>query len=203
MSFKGARSQYFESFLWQPKLQYRKKNTKGLILKQKGTSQRMAEDGKGWNGLEMTILRSLANFFKIHVRWHSSFTSTEKCRPLKQVQIFPQSGLFVWVLAFVCQSRELTCAPGYWLTTTVVKMVGTILRNPHFPLSPHQCWNIQLKVLTIRDFSVMQHWNRGGGKLFRTVSSEIWPWSLVSVKGEVNCGLIRSSFQPILTMLVG
>ena len=39
----------------------RKKNTKGLILKQKGT--RMAEDGEDWNGLKMTILKSLANFF--------------------------------------------------------------------------------------------------------------------------------------------
>ena len=40
----------------------RKKNTKGLILEQKGT--RMAEDGKDWNGLEVMILKSLANFFQ-------------------------------------------------------------------------------------------------------------------------------------------
>ena len=37
-----------------------KEKTKGVILKQKGT--RMAEDGEDWNGLEMTILKSLANF---------------------------------------------------------------------------------------------------------------------------------------------
>ena len=47
------------------------KNTKRVILKQKGT--RMAEDGEDWNGLEMTILKSLANVFKIHERWRSSF----------------------------------------------------------------------------------------------------------------------------------
>ena len=41
----------------------RKKNTKGVILKQKGT--RMAEDREDWNKLElMTILKSLANFFQ-------------------------------------------------------------------------------------------------------------------------------------------
>ena len=39
----------------------RKKNTEGLILKQIGTT--MAEDGEDWNGLEMTILKSLAKFF--------------------------------------------------------------------------------------------------------------------------------------------
>ena len=33
-----------------------------MILKQKGTW--MAEDGEDWNGLEMTILKSLANFSK-------------------------------------------------------------------------------------------------------------------------------------------
>ena len=33
----------------------------------------MAEDGEDWNGLEMTILKSLANFFKMHERWCSSF----------------------------------------------------------------------------------------------------------------------------------
>ena len=38
-----------------------KENTKRVILKQKGT--RMAEDGKDWNGLEMTILKILANLF--------------------------------------------------------------------------------------------------------------------------------------------
>ena len=39
----------------------RKKFTKGVILEQKRT--RMAEDGEDWNGLEMMILKSLANFF--------------------------------------------------------------------------------------------------------------------------------------------
>ena len=53
----------------------RKKNTKGVILKQKET--RMADDGKDWNGLEMTISKSLANFFKIHERWRSSFKRRE------------------------------------------------------------------------------------------------------------------------------
>ena len=41
-----------------------KEKTKGVILKQKGT--RIAEDGENWNGLEMVILKSLANFFKMH-----------------------------------------------------------------------------------------------------------------------------------------
>ena len=79
---KEATSRYFESFLWRPKLRLkscepknhellRKKNTKGVILEQKGT--RMAEDGEDWNGLEMTILKSLANFSKTHERWRSSF----------------------------------------------------------------------------------------------------------------------------------
>ena len=49
----------------------KKKNTKGVILKQKGA--KMTEDGEDWNGLEMTILKSLANFFKINERWRSSF----------------------------------------------------------------------------------------------------------------------------------
>ena len=40
-----------------------KEKTKGVILKRKGT--RMAEDGEDWDGLEMTILKSLANFFKV------------------------------------------------------------------------------------------------------------------------------------------
>ena len=40
----------------------RKKNTKGVILEQERT--RMAEDGKDWDGFEMTILKSLANFFQ-------------------------------------------------------------------------------------------------------------------------------------------
>ena len=79
---KGATSRYFESFfddlnygesaskpenndlLW-------KKNTKGVILEQKGT--RMAENGEDCNGLEMTILKSLGIFFKIHERRPSSF----------------------------------------------------------------------------------------------------------------------------------
>ena len=57
-----------------------KKNTKGVILKQKGAE--MAEDGEDWNGLEMTILKSLANFFKINERWRSSFKAStdEKIR---------------------------------------------------------------------------------------------------------------------------
>ena len=39
------------------------KNTKGMTPKQKRT--RMAEDGEDWNGLEMTILKSLlANFWE-------------------------------------------------------------------------------------------------------------------------------------------
>ena len=42
----------------------RTKNTKGAILEQKGT--RRAEDGEDWKRLEMTILKSLANLFKIH-----------------------------------------------------------------------------------------------------------------------------------------
>ena len=53
----------------------RKKNTKGVILKQKGTM--MAEDGEDWNGLEMTILKSWANCFKIRERWRSSFEPLE------------------------------------------------------------------------------------------------------------------------------
>ena len=40
----------------------RKKNIKGVILEQKET--RMAEDGEDWNRLEMTILKSLSNFFQ-------------------------------------------------------------------------------------------------------------------------------------------
>ena len=39
----------------------RKKNTKGLMLKQKGPE--MAEDEEYWSELEMTILKSLAIFF--------------------------------------------------------------------------------------------------------------------------------------------
>ena len=42
------------------------KNTKGVILKLKGT--RMAEDEEDRNGLKTTIVKSLANFFKIHER---------------------------------------------------------------------------------------------------------------------------------------
>ena len=38
----------------------RKKNTRGVILKQKGT--RIAEDGEDWNGLEMTIFKTLGQF---------------------------------------------------------------------------------------------------------------------------------------------
>ena len=33
----------------------------------------MAEDGEDWNGLEMTIWKSLPKFFKMHERWRSSF----------------------------------------------------------------------------------------------------------------------------------
>ena len=39
------------------------KNTKAVILKQEGT--RMDEDGEDWNGLKMTILKSLPIFFKM------------------------------------------------------------------------------------------------------------------------------------------
>ena len=38
----------------------RKKNTKRVILKRKGT--KMAKDGEDWNGLKMTTLKSLAIF---------------------------------------------------------------------------------------------------------------------------------------------
>ena len=80
--FKGPLSRYFESFLWRPSYGSSvakpknngllwKKKAKGVILEQKGT--RMAEDGEDWNGLEMTILNSLATFFKRHERWRSSF----------------------------------------------------------------------------------------------------------------------------------
>ena len=49
-----------------------KEKTKGEILKQKGT--RMVEDGEDWNGLEMTILKSLVDFFKMHERWRAPLT---------------------------------------------------------------------------------------------------------------------------------
>ena len=49
----------------------RKRITKGVILEQKGT--RMSEDGQDWNGSEITILKSLANFCKKPERWRSSF----------------------------------------------------------------------------------------------------------------------------------
>ena len=48
-----------------------KEKTKGVILKQKGT--KIGEDGEDWNRLEMTILKSSANFFKMHEWWRSSF----------------------------------------------------------------------------------------------------------------------------------
>ena len=67
-------SHFFKGLVGEPKNNglLRKKNTKGLILKQKGT--KMAEDGEDWNRLVMTILNlSLANFFKINEQWHSSF----------------------------------------------------------------------------------------------------------------------------------
>ena len=48
----------------------RTKNTKGGILKQKGTT--VTEDGEDWNRLEMTILKSFVIFFKIRERWRSS-----------------------------------------------------------------------------------------------------------------------------------
>ena len=57
-----------------------KKNTKGVILKQKGA--KMAEDGEDWNRLEMTILKSLANFFKINERWRSSFNGISEMMDL-------------------------------------------------------------------------------------------------------------------------
>ena len=39
-----------------------------MILAQKGTNLKMTEDDEDCNGLDMTILKSLANFFKIHER---------------------------------------------------------------------------------------------------------------------------------------
>ena len=56
----------------------RKKNTKGLIIGQKGT--RMAEDGQCCNGLEMTILRTIF-FFKIHddVNQNQSCLARARC----------------------------------------------------------------------------------------------------------------------------
>ena len=42
-----------------------------MIVEQK--SSRMAENVEDCNGLELTILKSLANFLKIHERWRSSF----------------------------------------------------------------------------------------------------------------------------------
>ena len=60
-----------------------KKNTKLVILKQKGT--RMAEDGEDWNGLKMMILKSLANFFKIHKRWHSSWDANSQTDIFKKI----------------------------------------------------------------------------------------------------------------------
>ena len=79
---KGATSRYFKSFLRRPQPSVGKPKTngslmkekiKGVILKQKGT--KIAEDGEDWNGLEMTIFKSLANFLKMHERWRSSFNS--------------------------------------------------------------------------------------------------------------------------------
>ena len=73
----------------------RKKNTKVVILKQKGT--RMAEDGEDWNWLEMTILRSLAICFKLHERWRSGVVitldlflrhSVEKCASFLPIVAF-------------------------------------------------------------------------------------------------------------------
>ena len=49
-----------------------------MILEQKGT--RMAEEGEEWNGLEMKILKSLANFFKMHEQWRSSFNLASAVR---------------------------------------------------------------------------------------------------------------------------
>ena len=75
---------FYRVLLWRPKLRLngiakpknngllRKKNTKGVILKQKGT--RMTENGEDWNGLEMTILKSSTNVFKIHERWRRSLS---------------------------------------------------------------------------------------------------------------------------------
>ena len=80
--FKGATSRYFESFLpdglnygssvEKPKNNglLRKKYTNGLIRKQKRT--RMVVGGEDWNGLEITTLKSLANFFKVDKRCRSS-----------------------------------------------------------------------------------------------------------------------------------
>ena len=56
-----------------------KKNTKGVILKQKGA--KMAEDGEDWNGLEMAILKSLTIFFQIPERWCSCFKTVDFIEP--------------------------------------------------------------------------------------------------------------------------
>ena len=52
-------------------LMFAKEEKKVVILEQKGTW--MAEDGEDWSGMEMMIMKSLANFFKIHEWWCSSF----------------------------------------------------------------------------------------------------------------------------------
>ena len=54
-----------------------KSKTNGLLMKEKNKEVilKMAEDGEDWNGLEMTILKSLAIFFKMHEWWRSSFKS--------------------------------------------------------------------------------------------------------------------------------
>ena len=67
-------SHFFNGLNCEPKNNglLRKKNTKGLILKQNGA--RMIENGEDWNRLEMAILKTLAIFFKMHVKWwRSSF----------------------------------------------------------------------------------------------------------------------------------
>ena len=40
----------------------------------------MAKDGEDWNGLEVTILKSLANFFKMHEWWRSTFKASLQVR---------------------------------------------------------------------------------------------------------------------------
>ena len=48
----------------------------------------MAEDGEDWNGLEMMILKSLANFFKMHEWWRSSFNNTIKRKKYNKKEMY-------------------------------------------------------------------------------------------------------------------
>ena len=83
--------------------------TKGVILKQKGTN--VAEDGEDWNRLEMTILKSLANFFKMHKRWCSSFNET------KSAIIMGMQRMRRWLL--LCRLLHKLLTNGTFTTVTV------------------------------------------------------------------------------------